>query len=183
MASGGASAPPSAAAAPRTLSVPSTLPAVAAGASPPAPPGFLPVAPLAAVPLGLSSAPAFGGGPLVVARTPTALLALGLFCAHKGAELHLGEIEDAPRATCAGAAAPGVSIRCPRHRKKFPDGLLFDGATGAAWCAGAPQAGAWDAAWGKPGDVPAYATRVEADWLFVSAAPIAGAPSRAPESE
>lgn len=159
----------------RVFTPPSTLAAVAAGAAPPAPPGFHPVAPLSKIPLGLSAAPSFPGVSLVIARTTAgALHALQNTCCHKQAELHLGEIEELASAPCIGAAAPGVSIRCPRHRKKFPGGLLFDAATGAAWCPGEPQEGAWTQGWGKAGDVAAFATAVHADWLFVSAEPVAG---------
>ena len=144
-----------------------TLPGVPAdGVAPtPAPVGFAPVAPLAAVPQGLSGAPSFAGGPLVIARRDAGIAALSLYCCHKDGELSLGDIED---------AGGRFSLKCPRHRKKFPGGLNFDCKTGAAWCAGEPQAGAWDSSWGEAGDVAVFETKEEAGWLWASIEPKVG---------
>jgi len=150
----------SAAAGGATFCQPVTLPP--ASGAPAAPAGFSPVAPSAAVPLGLSAAPAFAGGALVLVRTHAALRALSLLCPHKRAELHLGDIEE---------AGGRLSVTCPRHRKKFEGGLHFDCATGAAWCAGAVQEGAWDPAWGSGGDAAVFDVREEGGWVWASTAP------------
>lgn len=131
----------------------------------PAPFGFAPVAPLDAIPQGLSGAPSFSGGPLVVARRDTKIKALSLHCCHKEAELSLGDIED---------AGGRFSVKCPRHRKKFPGGLNFDCDTGAAWCAGKPEPNAWNDSWGKKGDVAVYETKEEGGWLWASVEPKVG---------
>jgi nitrite reductase/ring-hydroxylating ferredoxin subunit len=132
----------------------------------PAPLGFAPVAPLASIPQGLSGAPSFAGGPLVVARRDgTVIKALSLHCCHKEAELSLGDIED---------AGGRFSVKCPRHRKKFPGGLNFDCETGAAWCAGKPEPNAWNDSWGKKGDVAVYETKEEGGWLWASVEPLVG---------
>jgi len=146
----------------RAFAQPTTLPAAPADAPRAPRAGFFAVAPSAAVPLGLSAAPSFAGGPLVLARTAARLAALSANCPHKGAELALGDIEDADGR---------LSVKCPRHRQKFPGGLNLDCETGAAWCAGTPQAGAWDAAWGCGGDAAVFDVFEEAGWVFVSATP------------
>ena len=143
---------------------PVTLPRVVSGAAPAPPAGFAAVAPLSMVPRGLSSAPSFDGGPIVVLRAESGeISALSLHCCHKAAELSLGDIED---------AAGRLSVKCPRHRKKFPGGLTFDCKTGAAWCAGEPQEGAWRNDWGSPGDVAVFETRQDGEWLWASVRPI-----------
>jgi nitrite reductase/ring-hydroxylating ferredoxin subunit len=164
---------------PVTYRPPASLPP-ATGAPATSAPGFVAVSAVDAVPVGLSSYMAFPAGPLVIARTSSnSFYALHLYCAHKQAELSLGDLEDIVSPSACGAKAPGVSIRCPRHRKKFPGGLLFDASTGAAWCADVPSEKDWDARWGCAGDVPAFSTKIEGGWLFVSATPSAG---RLPES-
>ena len=117
------------------------LPAVDPSAVPAcAPPTFRPLAPLSAIPLGLSRAtlPA-DEGRLIVVRTAERLYVMGGLCPHAQGELHLGDIETIEGAVC---------VTCPRHRKKFPGGLSYDCATGAARVKAEPLPEAkFDPAW------------------------------------
>lgn len=49
-------------------------------------------------------------------------------CAHKKANLALGDIED-----LTSHDATGLCVRCPKHQNKFCGGLYFDLHTGLYW--------------------------------------------------
>ena len=135
---------------------PVTLP-VPLGAPPPPSAAFTPLSPLATIPQGLSSFPSHPSGPLVIIRAHDVVHALHGRCPHRGGELALGDvdIED----------TRGVSIVCPRHRKKFPGGLHIDACSGGVWCGETPMADAhYDPSW----RVPVFATSQVGEWLFVA---------------
>ena len=58
-------------------------------------------------------------------------------CAHGKGKLGDGDIEDLSTVPCeSGSApflAPGIALKCPKHRKKFGGGLYFDAVTGESW--------------------------------------------------
>lgn len=100
-------------------------------------------------------------------------------CPHKKADLSIGDIEDGSgAAACAGAGAGedaakgrGCSVKCPRHRKKYPGGLNFSAADGKAWVADASVCDpSFDAEW----SVPVFGWKIEGDMLLVSAEPVSG---------
>ena len=133
------------------------LPAIDPAAVPAsAPPAFRPLAPLSAIPLGLSRATLpEDEGRLIVVRTADSLFhVMGGLCPHAKGELHLGDIETIEGAVC---------VTCPRHRKKFPGGLSYDCATGAARVKAEPLPEAkFDPSW----NAGVRKTLVVEGWLF-----------------
>ena len=174
---------------------------VPVGARVPAgPPGFVSLAPLSCVPLGLSRAWHLGA-PLVVVRARDGRVrALEGLCPHRQGELALGDIED---------VGGRLSVVCPRHRTKFAGGLHVDACDGRVSCPSAPSAATTAAGFNSAWRVPTYATcfvasagavaggvhhehpdligaRVPADtsrpdevWVFVATRPSSGSPTRA----
>jgi nitrite reductase/ring-hydroxylating ferredoxin subunit len=92
------------------------------------------------------------------------LRAVGDVCPHKKAQMSLGDIEDADRGRCGG-----LSVTCPKHRKRFRQrGLHFSCDDGAAWVTD-PAACTEPV---KPGWVlPVYDVVVADGAVYVSAAP------------
>lgn len=120
-----------------------------------APSGFHPIAPLSAIPFGLSRAALpDAGGPFVVVRTADTLHVMDGLCAHAKGELHLGDVEELGGRLC---------VTCPRHRKKFPGGLSFDCVTGAARVKAEPLP---EAKYNPEWAVRSFDSAVVAGWLF-----------------
>jgi nitrite reductase/ring-hydroxylating ferredoxin subunit len=121
-----------------------------------APPGFKPLAPLSAVPAGLSRAtlPDEEERLIVVKTDDGAHRVMGGLCPHAKGELHLGDMESIDGALC---------VTCPRHRKKFPGGLSIECGTGAVRVRAEPLPEAnFDPSW----KVGVRETAVHAGWLF-----------------
>ena len=141
-----------------TFKQPVTLPPP--GASAPAPPSvsFVALAPLDAIPVGLSGAQ-HTSGPLVVVRSAAGeIRVLAGLCPHKKGELALGDMED---------IGGRLAVICPRHRVKFPGGLHIDACSGSVFCTQTPLPDAnFDASW----RVPTFSTARHEGWLFVAAA-------------
>lgn len=138
-----------------TFAQPCTLPPAGASAPPAPSPAYVALAPLAAVPIGLSSS-FVAGAPIVVVRSAAGTVkALSGVCPHKKGELALGDMEDLGR----------LSVICPRHRVKFPGGLHIDASDGSVFCVQppTPEAG-FDPSW----RVPTYAVVERDGWLFVA---------------
>lgn len=96
-------------------------------------------------------------------------------CPHKKADLSIGDIED-------GDAGKGCSVKCPRHRKKYPGGLNFAARDGKAWVA---DAAVCDPSFDSDWSVPTFGWKIDGDMLLVSVEPTSGVvpPLPPPEEE
>lgn len=135
------------------------LPDAPAGASPPSD-GFVAVGALPPAD-GLFSGRLPGGETVaIVVRGGKVEGAVGSVCPHSRADLACGDIEDGG----GPGGAPGCSVVCPKHRKRFDGGLRFSLETGRAWMKdGAEPAAEFNAAW----TVPVYDVLEEGGALFV----------------
>lgn len=92
------------------------------------------------------------------------LRAIGDVCPHKKAQMSLGDIEDADRGRCGG-----LSVTCPKHRKRFRQrGLHFSCDDGAAWVT---DPGACTEPVDPKWRLPVYDVVVVDGAVYVSAAP------------
>ena len=113
----------------RTLATVAAPTSALAAAPRAAPPEYELVGPLEQLPLrGLKQHVLLNGTPLcIVSRANRSeLQAIGDECPHKSASLSKGDIED--------ALGP-LSVKCPKHRKKFGGGVNFRVENGSGWVA------------------------------------------------
>lgn len=101
--------------------------------------------------------------------------AMSALCPHKKAELVLGDIEEfSTTSSCGKPYGNGfVSVKCPKHRKKYPGGLNFNVATGENWVGNhtGTQIPLPDSKYDPTWCLPVYKTMVINGTLFVSTTP------------